>query len=294
MASDFLRVALISGRAVQVPASMDCPLKSIKLQAQRSLQTSLGILRDSKGQILDDCQTVKEAGLELGDALTLQVRQTMLASSKFGAAFAAMMGDGSVVTWGNSACGGDSSTVQQQLKNVQLIKATENAFAAVLDTGSVVTWGQPTSCGDSSVVQEQLRNVQYIQATVTADAFAAVLANRTVVTWGDPTSGGDSSGVQEQLRNVQHIQATGSAFAAVLDNGSVVTWGHPKFGGDSCAVQEQLRSVQHIQATGSAFAAVLDNGSVVTWGTQRAEKSLIKGSFFILKKHPLKLRIYLP
>ena len=54
-------------------------------------------------------------------------------------AFAAILGDGSVVTWGFR--GGDSSAVQDQLSNVRQIQATERAFAAILANGSVVTWG---------------------------------------------------------------------------------------------------------------------------------------------------------
>ena len=34
-----------------------------------------------------------------------------------GAPFAAILGDGSVVTWGHEDFGGDSSSVQDQLKN---------------------------------------------------------------------------------------------------------------------------------------------------------------------------------
>ena len=40
-----------------------------------------------------------------------------------GAAFAAITGDGSVVTWGAACYGGDSSAVQGQLKTVQQIQA---------------------------------------------------------------------------------------------------------------------------------------------------------------------------
>ena len=47
-------------------------------------------------------------------------------------AFAAILGDGSVLTWGFHSCGGDSSAVQAQLANVQEIQATRSAFAAVL------------------------------------------------------------------------------------------------------------------------------------------------------------------
>ena len=64
--------------------------------------------------------------------------QQIQASKK---AFAAILGDGSVVTWGNHRHGGDSSAAQDQLKNVQQLQAAEHAFAAILGDGSVVTWG---------------------------------------------------------------------------------------------------------------------------------------------------------
>ena len=57
------------------------------------------------------------------------------------AAFAAILVDGSVVTWGHANVGGDSSDVKDQLKNVQQIQATKHAFAAIVGDGSVVTWG---------------------------------------------------------------------------------------------------------------------------------------------------------
>ena len=45
-------------------------------------------------------------------------------------AFAAILGDGFVVTWDHAGRGGDSSAVQDQLQNVQHVQATEQAFAA--------------------------------------------------------------------------------------------------------------------------------------------------------------------
>ena len=108
-------------------------------------------------------------------------------------ALAAILADGSVVTWGNPAHGGDSSEVQEQLKGVQQVQATSGAFAAILADGSVVTWGLQPHGGDSSKVQEQLKGVQQVQAT--SRAFAAILADGSVVTWGDPLCGGDSSAV---------------------------------------------------------------------------------------------------
>ena len=50
-------------------------------------------------------------------------------------AFAAIRDNGSVVSWGAARSGGDSSVVQDQLKNVQQIQATLRAFAAILGDG---------------------------------------------------------------------------------------------------------------------------------------------------------------
>ncbi|CAE7595340.1 Sardh [Symbiodinium natans] len=66
-----------------------------------------------------------------------QVREVMATKE----AFAALLADGSVVTWGAEDAGGDSSTVQDRLKHVQHIAATRATFAAILADGSVVTLG---------------------------------------------------------------------------------------------------------------------------------------------------------
>ena len=52
------------------------------------------------------------------------------------------------MTWGHPK-GGDSSRVQNQLRNVQQICGTGGAFAAILADGSVVTWGH-SDCGGSA------------------------------------------------------------------------------------------------------------------------------------------------
>ena len=75
-------------------------------------------------------------------------------------AFAAILADGSVVTWGHADYGGDSDAVQGQLKNVQQVQASDLAFAAILADGSIVTWGYARYGGDSSSVREQLLPTQ--------------------------------------------------------------------------------------------------------------------------------------
>ena len=76
------------------------------------------------------------------------------------------MNEGSVITWGHAAPGGDSSSVQNELKNVSQVQATACAFAALLNDGSVVTWGDADCGGDSSCVRDQLKNVRNIHATM--------------------------------------------------------------------------------------------------------------------------------
>eukprot|EP00439_Symbiodinium_sp_Y106_P000550 s5612_g1.t1 len=234
---------------------------ALKLRAQIDLGVGMGRLVDLSGNNLDGSSAIKTA-------------------------FAAILGDGSVVSWDFVGAGGDRSAVRSQLKNVQQMQANKCAFAAILGNGCIVTWGHAAYGGDSRAAQAQLRNVQHIQAS--ERTFAAILEDGSVVTWGVPGSGGDSSSVQDQLKNVQQIQANGGAFAAILEDGSVVTWGaiqanHGAFAailddgsvvtwgddqscGESSSVWDQLKSVQQIQAAPRAFAAILSDGSVVTPG----------------------------
>eukprot|EP00435_Cladocopium_sp_Y103_P074845 s178_g51.t1 len=75
-------------------------------------------------------------------------------------AFAAILVDGSVVTWGYFEEGGDASEVQNQLQNVVEIEGNGYAFAARLVNGSVVSWGEQIIGRDGSCGQHQLQSVQ--------------------------------------------------------------------------------------------------------------------------------------
>jgi hypothetical protein len=68
----------------------------------------------------------------------------------------AVLEEGSVVTWGSPHGGGDSSAVQDQLKGVQQVQATDGAFAAIVADGLIVTWGSPDFGGDCSAVADEL------------------------------------------------------------------------------------------------------------------------------------------
>ena len=164
-----------------------------------------------------------------------------------------------MVTWGHRNFGGDSSKVQEKLKNVQEIYATQAAFAAILVDGSVVTWGDPGFGGESIRVRDKLRNVQRICAT--ESSFAAILADESVVIWG-----ANGSKVRDPTKKIKQICENTEAFAVVFSDGSVGTSGHQYFGGDNSRVRDKLKNVQKLHATNRAFAALLADGTVATWG----------------------------
>ena len=189
-------------------------------------------------------------------------------------AFAALKADGSVVTWGGSRYGGDSSAVASQLSSgVSQIFSTDNAFAALKTDGSVVTWGGNSTFGvrygggDSSAVASELSS-GVSQIVSTENAFAALKTDGSVVFWGYYGWRSDRSAVGSKLSSgVSQIFSTDSAFAALKTDGSVVTWGYHGSGSDSSAEASQLSSgVSQIFSIKSAFAALKTDGSVVTWG----------------------------
>jgi hypothetical protein len=188
-------------------------------------------------------------------------------------AFAAIKGDGGVVSWGQAQNGGDSAAVAGQLAGVVEVFSTGFAFAALRGDGSVVTWGSAGQGGDSSAVAALLNGtIDVTTIHSSSAAFAALRADGSVVTWGDGNTGGNSAAVAAALDgtvDVVAIASTMSAFAALRADGSVVTWGFAGFGGDSAAVAAQLDgsvAVTGVVGSGSAFAAMRADGSVVTWG----------------------------
>nr|CRH06297.1 Putative protein involve in cell communication. Containing ten Calx-beta domains [Candidatus Magnetococcus massalia] len=188
-------------------------------------------------------------------------------------AFAAIKQDGSVVTWGHSSHGGDSSSVSSSLTNVQQITPNGYAYAALKQDGSVITWGHAEYGGSSSGVSSSLDGSVAVTALYSTPlAFAALRSDGSVITWGDGDTGGDSSALSSSLDgsvDVSSITSNMSAFAALRSDGSVVSWGYDSFGGDSSSVASSIdgtTGVSQIYATGSAFAALRSDGSVITWG----------------------------
>ena len=104
-ASIFVDLHLLGGKRAAVEVGADASVESLKHRAQSALAVPRGRLLNSSGEVLDGAQTVAEAMLRSGDVLTLHVNQVQLkANRKSGrsSAFAALLGDRFVVTWGVS------------------------------------------------------------------------------------------------------------------------------------------------------------------------------------------------
>ena len=180
-----VQVELFSGRATTVQANLDKAVGTLKRRAETALGIGKGRLVDSSGGFLDAETPIKRTRLRHGDSLNLNISRVQVqANLAIEGSFAAILGDASVLTWDDARHGGDSSAVQDQLKNVQQIQASSGAFAAILGDATVVTWGDSQFGGDSRAVQHQLKTVQQIQAC--SGAFAAIRVDGTVVTWGNP------------------------------------------------------------------------------------------------------------
>ena len=115
-------------------------------------------------------------------------------------AFAALKRDGSVVSWGNAAGGGDSSAVSEQLQDdVLTLAASDHAFTALKNDGSVVSWGDAESGGVTPTLLDS-GDAGVNEVIANDRAFAARLADGSVISWGDAAAGGDSSAVVDQLQ----------------------------------------------------------------------------------------------
>ena len=157
-----------------------------------------------------------------------------------GSAFAALLNDNSVVTWGDTSNGGSNNS-GLTLDSVSSIYATRYAFAALNSDGSVYTWGNATyggaadddlaDLGEDGIADLLDGTVDVTKIFATDGAFAAIRTDGSVVTWGDAAYGGDSTtntslaALLNGTTDVVSISATDNAFTAIRADGSLVTWG---------------------------------------------------------------------
>eukprot|EP01063_Lacrimia_lanifica_P027983 TRINITY_DN4004_c0_g1_i3.p1 TRINITY_DN4004_c0_g1~~TRINITY_DN4004_c0_g1_i3.p1 ORF type:complete len:449 (+),score=124.43 TRINITY_DN4004_c0_g1_i3:99-1445(+) len=186
-----------------------------------------------------------------------------------GSAFAATKEDGTVVSWGDPASGGEGAPSVP----VATVVATAQAFCALTDAGTVHAWGMPGKGGDAAAAQERLTDEHVVSVHATRSAFAALTRTGRVVVWGSNVFGGRQESADAALggRVVREVFATHFAFAALCEDGSVAAWGDAEFGGSTTAVRELLREgVRSITAGPRVFGALkatAESNQIVVWGS---------------------------
>ena len=123
-----ISVALPSGHVELLSLLPSSTVQEARTEAEGAFGKKFLRLITAKNLILADPEkTLEEAEIEDGECLTALVLQPQLAATN--SAFALWCdGDSTIITWGTPGSGGDSSTVQDQLKGVQQIQATKSGL----------------------------------------------------------------------------------------------------------------------------------------------------------------------
>lgn len=141
-------------------------------------------------------------------------------------AFAAVLSDSRVISWGVKEERQGFEEVQDELYDLQDLRATSGAFCALRDDGHVVCWGTPSlggvRAGSAPIVGRSLVS--------TLGAFGVLRVDGGVTSWGHPLAGGRATEVvQRQLTQVVELSSTEVAFTALREDGVLVRWGHPHY-----------------------------------------------------------------
>jgi len=189
-------------------------------------------------------------------------------------AFAALLGNGRVVAWGNRQFGGvitpeyGGKKCNDILTDVKMVFSTEGAFAALLNNGRVLAWGNKDYGGKIPEHRRcQLKNVKMIVSTNLA--FLALSNDGSIFIWENNTHlVNNQIRLQLQYAFITMISSTKSAFAVLLDDGNVLVWGEDNNHGGKIPdhIQQKLKNVKMIFSNFDTFAALLANGRVLAWG----------------------------
>jgi len=127
-----INVALPSGKRNQLAILESSKVGDLIVLAQESFGQGFRLrLVTAEGHVLSDhVKSLQAAGIEDGDNITAFAQQKVQLASTGGAFALWRCGGDTVVTWGAQDSGGDVSAVQDQLRSVQQVQASQMAFAA--------------------------------------------------------------------------------------------------------------------------------------------------------------------
>jgi hypothetical protein len=214
----------------------------------------------------------------------------VIAISSTAGAFAALKSNGSVVTWGSSLLGADSSGVLSNISSdVNSIYSTYGAFTALKTNGSIIAWGDSLYGGNLSTRTPAgstiTSGISYIFNN--SYAFAALTSTGQVITYGDPNYGGSYSyttndnGVLPNDLNalnsgVVAVYSAENSFCALKSNGRVYGWPRGRLTGTGYTAINLAYSsdgtsisdftVKEVYSNSLAYAAITTTGKVFTWG----------------------------
>ena len=201
--------------------------------------------------------------------ISQEVKTDVVKVFQSNSAFAALKSDGSVITWGQSSSGGDSSLVADQISagvvDIFSDPSWGRAFAALKEDGSVVSWGEATYGGDASVVVDDLLS-GVVDIASSSIGFSALKDDGSVIYWGlDPEDVMFFGGVNhDQLKTgVKGLTSSPNGFIAEKVNGDIIAWGMDFVEGSDYGF---LSDFQVIYSNRSGVSTLLRDGSVQTWG----------------------------
>ena len=101
-----LHVSLLSGRSCTIETGLDVDVRVLKQRAQSALAVFKGKLGHPSGTVLDEANTIGDSELRHDDILSLHIQPSAIHAahdpSTHKSTFVVVLGDGSVVTWGDA------------------------------------------------------------------------------------------------------------------------------------------------------------------------------------------------
>eukprot|EP01039_Chlorochromonas_danica_P009940 gene9940-biopygen4997 len=193
------------------------------------------------------------------------------------AAFAALRGNGYVVSWGNCYYGGCAPA---DLPRLSWLVSGSQVFVGVKaeGRGQIVAWGKSDVGG---VIPESVSTALYEEEVVYIECNRGSVSVLTSVgglyCWGRSSYGGNCSSVSSAFKSTSgegvgvgevRLVSSDRAFAAWREGGEVRVWGDSGYGGEMSEEERLWASsgVQKVVSSQGAFAALKQDGSVLSWG----------------------------